>query len=45
MSQLMTDSERARRAYIDMLAKSLFALQRSAIVSWKDQNDQTKRIY
>jgi hypothetical protein len=45
MSQLMTDSERARRAYVDLLAKGLFALQRSAVVSWKDQDEGTKRIY
>jgi hypothetical protein len=45
MSQLMTDSERARRGYVDLLAKALFALQRSAAVSWKNQIDATTRIY
>lgn len=45
MSQLMTDSERARRGYIDLIAKALFALQRSAVVSWTNQGDATRRIY
>ena len=39
------DAERARRGYIDGIAKALFAIQRSAAVSWNDQVEATRRIY
>jgi hypothetical protein len=45
MSQLAINVDRARRAYVDALAKALFATSRSAVVSWADQDEATRRIY
>lgn len=45
MSQLAINADRARRAYVDALAKAVFADSRSAVVSWADQDQATKRIY
>jgi hypothetical protein len=45
MSQLAINVDRARRAYVDSLAKTLFAISKSAIVSWTAQADESTRIY
>jgi hypothetical protein len=45
MSQYAINVDRARRAYVDSLAKALFATSKSAIVSWNAQVDESKRIY
>ncbi|MGD2077625.1 MAG: hypothetical protein PVH18_04550 [Chloroflexota bacterium] len=45
MSQLAINVDRARRAYVDSLAKALYATAKSAVVSWKDQDQATGRIY
>lgn len=45
MSQLAINVDRARRAYTDSLAKALFAVSKSAVVSWADQDDAAERIY
>ena len=45
MSQYAVNVDRARRAYVDSLAKAVFAHSRSGRISWKDQTDETTRIY
>jgi len=45
MSQYAINVDRARRAYIDSLAKALYAASKSAIISWNAQQDGTRRIY
>jgi hypothetical protein len=45
MSQLAQNADRARRAYIDSLARAVFSQARSRIVSWTGQADETRRIY
>ena len=45
MSQLAVNVDRARRAYIDALAKAVFGRSKSAAVSWNDQAAETRRIY
>jgi hypothetical protein len=45
MSQLAINVDRARRAYTDALAKALFAISKSAVVSWAGQDESSKRIY
>lgn len=45
MSQLAINVDQARRAYVDALAKALFATSKSAVVSWAEQDEASKRIY
>ena len=45
MSQLATNVDRARRAYVDILAKAVFAESKSRVVSWKNATHETTRIY
>ena len=45
MSQLAINVDRARRSYVDSLAKAVYADSKSAVVSWKDQSEETTRIY
>lgn len=45
MSQLAINTDRARRAYVDSLAKAVFSRSKSAPVSWKDQAAEATRIY
>jgi hypothetical protein len=45
MSQLAINSDRMRRAYVDSLAKALYAVSRSKPVSWKGQTEESSRIY
>lgn len=45
MSQLAINSDRARRAYVDGLARALYANAKSVIVSWLDLAETTGRIY
>lgn len=45
MSQYAVNVDRARRAYVDSLAKAVFAFSRSGRVSWGDKVEETTRIY
>jgi hypothetical protein len=45
MSQLAINVDRARRAYVDAIAKALFATSKSAVISWQDQDQAAERIY
>jgi len=45
MSQLAINVDRARRAYVDGLAKAVFAASKSAAISWSGQDQASKRIY
>ena len=45
MSQLAINVDRARRAYVDALAKAVFANSKSAAVSWQGQSAESTRIY
>ena len=45
MSQLAQNSDRARRAYLDALAKALFAEARARQVSWNNKVEEATRIY
>ncbi len=45
MSQHAVNVDRARRAYVDSLAKALYATSKSSLVSWLNQTDETERIY
>ena len=45
MSQYAINVDRARRAYVDSLAKTLFANSKSAFVSWSAQVNESGRIY
>lgn len=45
MSQLAINSDRARRSYIDSLAKAIYASSKSSPVSWASQSAEAKRIY
>ncbi len=45
MSQLAVNVDRMRRAYVDSLAKALYAVSRSRPVSWKGQSNESSRIY
>ncbi len=45
MSQLGINVDRARRAYVDSLAKALYTVSNSAVISWKAQTKETRRIY
>jgi len=45
MSQLAINVDRARRAYVDALAKAVFAASKSAVVSWAGQDESADRIY
>ncbi len=45
MSQLAVNVDRARRAYVDALAKAVFAETQSGPVSWQNATEETTRIY
>lgn len=45
MSQYAINVDRARRAYVDSLAKAVYAQSQSGPVSWSDQTEETTRIY
>jgi hypothetical protein len=45
MSQHAINVDRARRAYIDSLAKAHYSTSNSAIISWRDQANGTQRLY
>ena len=45
MSQLSVNVDRMRRAYVDSLAKALYAVSRSKPVSWRDYTNESSRIY
>jgi hypothetical protein len=45
MSQLAINSDRARRSYIDALAKAIYADSKSSPVSWSNATSESKRIY
>jgi hypothetical protein len=45
MGQLAANADRARRQYVDGLAKALFADSESASVSWAGQDEAAGRIY
>jgi hypothetical protein len=45
MSQLALNTDRARRAYVDSLAKAVFSRSKSAPVSWQGQTAEATRIY
>lgn len=45
MSQHAINVDRARRAYVDSLAKALYAQASSSYVSWFNQADATERVY
>ena len=45
MSQYAINVDRARRAYVDALAKAVYATSRSAQISWQNRSDETSRIY
>ena len=45
MSQYAVNVDRARRAYVDSLAKAVFAHSRSGRVSRNDRTEETTRIY
>ena len=45
MSQYAINVDRARRAYVDAIAKAVFAASKSAVISWADQDQATGRIY
>lgn len=45
MSQLAVNADRLRRAYVDSLAKALYAISRSRPVSWQGQSHESSRIY
>ena len=45
MSQLAINVDRARRAYVDALAKAVFSRSKSAAVSWSGSTPENTRIY
>ena len=45
MSQYAINVDRARRAYVDILAKALYATSKSVIISWQDKAPESTRIY
>jgi len=45
MSQHAINVDRARRAYVDVLAKAVFVETQGAAVSWAGQVEETTRIY
>jgi len=45
MSQYAVNADRARRAYVDSLAKAVFASSRSRPVSWAGTTEEMGRIY
>jgi hypothetical protein len=45
MSQLAINVDRMRRAYVDSLAKALYAVSRSRPVSWHGHDSESSRIY
>jgi len=45
MSQYAINVDRARRAYVDSLAKALFATSKSAVISWAGQTNESGRVY
>jgi hypothetical protein len=45
MSQYAINVDRARRAYVDALAKAVYATSKSVQISWQDRSDESTRIY
>ena len=45
MSQYAVNSDRSRRAYVDALAKAVFATSKSSQISWQDKVNESSRIY
>ena len=45
MSQLAVNVDRMRRAYVDSLAKALYATSRSKPVSWRGHSHESSRVY
>ena len=45
MSQYAINVDRARRSYVDALAKAVFATSKSVQISWQDRSNETTRIY
>ena len=45
MSQLAVNVDRMRRAYVDSLAKALYATSRSKPVSWRGHTSENSRVY
>jgi hypothetical protein len=45
MSQYAVNTDRARRAYVDALAKAVFAETKSGMASWAGQAKEATRIY
>jgi hypothetical protein len=45
MSQYAINVDRSRRAYVDSLAKAVYAESKSGPVSWSGQTEETTRIY
>lgn len=45
MSQYAINVDRARRAYVDALAKAVYAQSQGGPVSWSGQTEETTRIY
>ena len=45
MSQLAINSDRARRSYIDALAKAIYSDSKSSSVSWANATSESERIY
>jgi hypothetical protein len=45
MSQYAINVDRARRAYVDSLAKAVYAQSQIGLVSWSGQTEETTRIY
>lgn len=45
MSQYAINVDRARRAYVDALAKAVYAQSQGGLVSWSGQAEETTRIY
>jgi hypothetical protein len=45
MSQLAINSDRARRSYIDALAKAIYTDSKSSPVSWANATSESERIY
>ncbi|MFN2189010.1 MAG: hypothetical protein ACK2T3_09610 [Candidatus Promineifilaceae bacterium] len=45
MSQLAINVDRMRRAYVDSLAKAIYGISNSKLVSWSGQSSESSRIY
>ncbi len=45
MSQYAINVDRARRAYVDALAKAVYATSKSVQISWQDRSAESTRIY